>query len=43
LVDAFGLRVAFLALALPVLAIALACPWVPALRELDAAAPAKDS
>ena len=37
LVDAFGLRVAFLALALPVLAIALACPWVPALRELDRA------
>ena len=39
LVDAFGLRVAFLALALPVLVIALACPWVPALRELDDAAP----
>jgi len=39
LVDAFGLRVAFLALALPVLVIALACPWVPALRELDRASP----
>jgi len=39
LVDAFGLRFAFLALALPVLVIALLCPWVPAFRELDAGAP----
>ncbi|MFN0142862.1 MAG: MFS transporter [Mycobacterium sp.] len=39
LVDAFGLRFAFLALALPVLMIALVCPWVPAFRELDAGAP----
>jgi hypothetical protein len=39
LVDAFGLRVAFLSLALPVLVIALLCPWVPAFRELDAVAP----
>ena len=39
LVDAFGLRFAFLALALPVLVIALLCPWVPAFRELDANAP----
>jgi len=39
LVDAFGLRFAFLALALPVLVIALLCPWVPAFRELDAVAP----
>ena len=35
LVDAFGLRAAFLALAVPILVIALACPWIPALRELD--------
>ncbi len=35
LVDAFGLTTAFLALALPVLLIAIACLWVPALRELD--------
>lgn len=39
LVDAFGLTAAFLALAVPILMIALACPWVPALRELDDAAP----
>jgi H+ antiporter protein len=39
LVDAFGLRFAFLALALPVLVIALLCPWVPAFRELDSPAP----
>jgi MFS family permease len=39
LVDAFGLRFAFLALALPVLVIALLCPWVPAFRELDSGAP----
>lgn len=35
LVDSFGLRVAFLALALPVVVIGLSCPWIPALRELD--------
>ena len=35
LVDTFGLQVAFLALAVPILVIALACPWIPALRELD--------
>ena len=39
LVDAFGLRVAFLSLALPVLVIALLCPWAPAFRELDSTAP----
>jgi MFS family permease len=39
LVDAFGLRVAFLSLALPVLVIALLCPWAPAFRELDSPAP----
>jgi H+ antiporter protein len=39
LVDAFGLTTAFLALSLPVLVIALLCPWVPALRELDSPAP----
>ncbi|GAY17294.1 MFS transporter [Mycobacterium sp. shizuoka-1] len=36
LVDAFGLKVTFLVLAVPILLIAIACPWVPALRELDA-------
>jgi MFS family permease len=35
LVDAFGLRVTFLVLAIPILLIGLACPWIPALRELD--------
>jgi len=40
LVDAFGLTPAFLALALPILVIALLCPWIPALRELDEPAPA---
>lgn len=35
LVDAFGLKVAFLALAVPVLVIAMVLPWIPALRELD--------
>ena len=35
LVDVFGLTTAFLALALPVLLIAITCVWVPALRELD--------
>ena len=41
LVDAYGLTTAFLALALPVLVIAMVCPWVPALRELDDAPPAQ--
>ena len=35
MIDAFGLRFAFLALAVPILAIGLAAPWIPALRELD--------
>ena len=35
LVDVFGLTTAFLALALPVLLLAITCVWVPALRELD--------
>lgn len=37
LVDRFGLTVAFLALAVPVVVLALACPWIPALKELDGA------
>lgn len=37
LIDAFGLRATFLALAVPILAIGLVCPWIPALRELDEA------
>jgi len=35
LVDAFGLSATFVALAVPILLIALICPWIPALRELD--------
>ncbi|MFM8599490.1 MAG: MFS transporter [Mycobacterium sp.] len=35
LVEAFGLTPAFLVLAVPILLIGLACPWIPALRELD--------
>jgi MFS family permease len=35
LVDAFGLKVTFLVLAVPVLIIGLICPLLPALRELD--------
>lgn len=35
LVDSFGLKVTFLALAVPVLLIGLVCPLLPALRELD--------
>ena len=35
LIDAFGLRFTFLALAVPILLIGLAAPWIPALRELD--------
>jgi H+ antiporter protein len=37
LVDTFGLTPAFLVLAVPILVIGLACPWIPALRELDSA------
>lgn len=40
LVDSFGLRVAFLGLALPIVAIGLLCPWIPALRDLDRTPPA---
>ena len=39
LIDAFGLSFTFLALAVPILLIGLAAPWIPALRELDEAAP----
>jgi hypothetical protein len=35
LVDSFGLRAAFLGLALPIVVIGLLCPWIQALRELD--------
>ena len=35
LVDTFGLKVTFLALAVPVLIIGLICPLLPALHELD--------
>lgn len=35
LVDSFGLKAAFLGLAIPILVIALTCPWIPALRDLD--------
>ncbi len=35
LVDAFGLKVTFLVLAVPILAIGVVCPWLPALKELD--------
>ena len=40
LVDAFGITTAFLALALPVLGIAIVCLGFPALRELDEPNPA---
>ncbi len=40
LIDAFGLSFTFLALAVPIVLIGLAAPWIPALRELDEAAPA---
>ena len=36
LVDRFGLTAAFLALALPILVLGLVCPWIAALRQLDA-------
>lgn len=35
LVDAFGLKITFLVLAVPILLIGLAAPWISALRELD--------
>ena len=35
LVDAFGLKVTFQVLAVPILIIGLTCPWVPALKDLD--------
>ncbi len=35
LVDRFGLTPAFLALAVPILVLAVLCPWLPGLRELD--------
>lgn len=35
LIDNVGLRTTFIALAVPILLVALACPWIPALRELD--------
>ena len=35
LIDTFGLKAAFITLALPILLVAAACPWIPALRELD--------
>ena len=39
MIDAFGLRVAFVALAAPILLVALVCPWLPGLRGLDAGTP----
>jgi H+ antiporter protein len=39
LIDTFGLRATFLVLAVPILLIGLAAPWIPALRELDQSAP----
>ncbi|MGV0990900.1 MAG: MFS transporter [Mycobacterium sp.] len=39
LIDKFGLRFTFLALAVPILLIGLAAPWIPALKELDEDAP----
>lgn len=35
LVDAFGLQVTFLALAVPIVIIGLVCPWIRPLRALD--------
>ncbi len=37
LIDRFGLKATFLVLAVPILLIGAAAPWVPALRELDEA------
>lgn len=39
LIDRFGLPFTFLALAVPILLIGFAAPWIPALRELDDDAP----
>lgn len=39
LIDRFGLPFTFLALAVPILVIGFAAPWIPALRELDDDAP----
>ena len=39
LIDKFGLKATFLVLAVPILLIGLAAPWIPALRELDDDAP----
>ena len=41
MIDGFGLRATFLALAVPILLIGLAAPWISALRELDATPPAE--
>jgi MFS family permease len=35
LVDAFGLKVAFLVLSVPIVFLGMACPFIPALRHLD--------
>lgn len=40
LVDAFGLQVTFLALAVPIVIVGLLCPWLRPLRDLDSAATA---
>lgn len=39
LIDTFGLKAAFITLAVPILLVAAACPWIPALRELDEPTP----
>lgn len=39
LIDRFGLKATFLVLAVPILLIGLAAPWIPALKELDTDAP----
>ncbi|HPX36048.1 MAG TPA: MFS transporter [Mycobacterium sp.] len=39
LIDKFGLKATFLVLAVPILLIGLAAPWITALRELDDDAP----
>jgi MFS family permease len=39
MIDKFGLRFTFLALAIPILVIGLVAPWITALRQLDEAAP----
>ena len=40
LVDAFGLQVTLLALAVPIVIVGLLCPWLRPLRDLDSAATA---